>query len=214
VRDRFGDDDVGLWDNPRRRATVILLILAMSAALIVAIMVFFVGTSRSHRNTGLDDVGPTTQPTQTSPRATTKTSTSGTPASRTGSTSAAPKPTSTANPCPSAKPCAVPGDNGGAVAALMKFRTSHGVPAVAGMASAQAQQCALGQGNGPTCQPHYAWQPVATQDGVQAINKMAQQDGGKWLLDPAMSSFSVGWAYMPGAAGGPGQYSFVVLKVG
>ena len=213
MRDRFGDDDVGLWDDPRRRATVILLILAMTAALIVAIMIFFVGTSPSHRNTGLDDVGPTTPATQTPSHAAT-TKHSGAPAGRTASTSAAPKPTSTANPCPSAKPCPVPGDNGGAVAALIKFRTGHGMPAVAGIASAQAQQCALGQGSGPTCQPHYAWQPVPTQDGVQAINKMAQRDGGKWLLDPAMSSFSVGWAYLPGPGGGPGQYSFVVLKIG
>ena len=212
VRDGFGYDDGGFWDDPRRRARAILLILAMTAALIVSIMVFFVGTSKSHRDTGLNDVGPTTQPTITSSHAATATKSS-TPASRT-STSAAPKPTSTANPCPSAKPCAVPGDNGGAVAALNKFRASHGLPAVAGSASADAQQCALGQGNGPTCQPHYAWQPVATQDGVQAINKVAQQDGGKWLLDPAMSSFSVGWAYTPGAGGGPGSYQFVVLKVG
>lgn len=213
MRDRFGDDDVGLWENPRRRATVILLILAMTAALIVSIMVFFVGTSQSHRNTGLDDVGPTTPATQ-APSHPATTRQAGTSASQTASTSAAPKPTSTANPCPSAKPCAVPGDNGGAVAALIKFRTSHGLPAVAGTASVEAQQCALGQGDGPTCQPHYAWQPVSTQDGAQAINAVAQQDGGKWLLDPAMSSFSVGWAYLPGAGGGAGQFSFVVLKVG
>jgi hypothetical protein len=208
--DQYGN----FWDDPRRRASAILLLLAMTAALVVSIMVFFVGTSPRHNDTGLTDVGPTSESKTTSatprPTATRARRTSSPPTS----TSAAAKPTSTANPCPSAKPCAVPGDSGGAVAALNKFRASHGVPAVAGTASAQAQQCALDQGSGPTCQPHYAWQPVATQDGVQAIAKMAQQDGGKWLLDPAMSSFSVGWAYTPAVNGGPGTYQFVVLKVG
>lgn len=210
MRDRLANQYGGLWEDPRRRAWVILLILAMTAALVVSIMVFFVGTSRGHHDTSLNDAG-TTEP------ATTVTSKpSATAASRTRSTSAtssaAPKPTSTGNPCPSTKPCAVPGDNGGAVAALNNFRSSHGQHAVSGAVSAQAQQCALGQGNGPTCQPHYAWQPVATQDGAAAIKKMAQQDGGKWLLDPAMRSFSVGWAYVPGGNGGPGTYEFVILK--
>ena len=208
--DRLAKQHGGLWEDPRRRAQVILLILAMTAALVVSIMVFFLGTSRGHRDASLIDVG-TTQP------ATTATSKpSATPASRTRSTSAttspAPTPTSTGNPCPSTVPCAVPGDNGGAVAALNKFRSSHGQQPVSGAASAQAQQCALGQGSGPTCQPHYAWEPLATQDGVAAITKMAQQDGGKWLLDPAMRSFSVGWAYIPGGNGGGGTYQFVVLK--
>jgi hypothetical protein len=213
VRDRLANQYGDLWEDPRRRARFILLILAMTAALVVSIMVFFVGTSKGHRDdTSLIDVG-TSQPATTVTSKPTTTTTSPTRSAST-TTSAAPKPTSTANPCPSAKPCAVPGDSGGAVAALNKYRASHGQHSVPGAASAQAQQCALGQGDGPTCQPHYAWQPVATQDGAQAINKMAQQDGGKWLLDPAMSSFSVGWAYTPGANGGPGTYQFVVLKVG
>ncbi len=213
MRDRLADGDGGLWDDPRRRASAILLILAMAAALIVSIMVFFVGTSTGHHTTGLIGEGTTAAPTAgpVTPKRSATASTRTRPSST--ATSAVPKPTSTANPCPSAQPCAVPGDNGGAVAALNKLRAGHGRPAVSGAASAQAQQCALSQGNGPTCQPHYAWQPVATQDGSKAINKMAQQDGGKWLLDPAMSSFSVGWAYTPGPNGGPGQYSFVVLKV-
>ena len=213
MSDRYSHDDGDFWDDPRRRAKATLLILAMTAALVVSIMVFFVGTSSSHHDTGLiDAITPSGPTATTSPSVTPKRS--ATVSSKPPSTSAAPKPTSTANPCPSVTPCAVAGDNGGAVAALNKFRASHGRPAVGGAASAQAQQCALTQGNGPTCQPHYAWQPVATQDGVQAISKMAQQDGGAWLLDPAMSSFSVGWAYTPGPNGGPGSYQFVVLKVG
>jgi hypothetical protein len=213
VRDPLANDHETFWDDPRRRASAILLILAITAILVVSIMVFFVGRSPSHHDTGLVGVGTTTQP--TTPRSHTGTPAhSATPASRTPSTSTVPKPTSTANPCPSAQPCSVAGDDAGAVSALNKFRTSHGRSAVPGRATAQARQCALSQGDGPTCQPHYAWQPVATQDGAQAISKIAEQDGGQWLLDPAMSSFSVGWAYTPGAGGGPGTYQFAVLKVG
>jgi hypothetical protein len=215
VSDRRGYGDRGLWDDPRRRATLILLLLAMTAALVVSIMVLFVGTSTGHHNTGLIDVGtPTPSHTATPKRSATASRTPSRSAPTSAPTSATPKTASTGNPCPSAKPCAVPGDAGGAVAALNKFRASHGQKPVSGAATAQAQQCALGQGNGPTCQPHYAWEPVATQDGAQAISKIAQQDGGKWLLDPAMSSFSVGWAYTPGAGGGPGSFQFAVLKVG
>ncbi|MEP7178072.1 MAG: hypothetical protein ABI775_03190 [Pseudonocardiales bacterium] len=214
MKDRLGYLAGDLWGDPRRRAMMILLILAMTAALVAAVMVFLVGTSPGHHNTGLGHPVPSTGPATTvaHPATTTRAvTTSGAPPT---SASAAPKPTSTANPCASANPCAVPGDRGGAVAAVNKFRTSHGRPALSGSATVQAQQCALGQGSGPTCQPHYAWQPVATQDGTAAVGKMAQQDGGKWLLDPAMASFSVGWAYTPGAGGGPGSYQFVVLKVG
>jgi hypothetical protein len=101
------------------------------------------------------------------------------------------------------------------VAALNSFRASHGQHAVPGTASSQAQECALGEGSGPSCQPHYAWEPVPTQDGVRVITMVASRsDGMQWLLDPAMSSFSVGWAYTPGAQGGPGRYSCAILKVG
>ena len=69
--------------------------------------------------------------------------------------------------------------------------------------SPQAQQCALAQGNGPACQPSYAWEPVETQNGPKAVALVAA----KWLLDPTMKSFTVGWAY----AGG--QYECAILKI-
>ncbi|MEP7020575.1 MAG: hypothetical protein ABI808_07985 [Pseudonocardiales bacterium] len=202
---RYGD----LSADPRRRAIVSLAVLALSAALIVAIMVFFVGTSGGKHNTGLPDAGLTTS---TSPTVTPKATSAASSPTLVQRTTAVPKPISTANPCPSAKPCAVPGDQGGTGAALNKFRASHGLPAVSVVASLQAQQCALGQGDGPSCQPHYAWQPVGTQDGAQVISKIAARDGGRWLLDRAVASFSIGWAYTPGASGGPGQYGCAVLK--
>ena len=64
------------------------------------------------------------------------------------------------------------------------------------------------------CAPHYAWQPVPTRDGTTVITMLAgRSDGAAWLLDPDMTSFSVGWAYVPGA-GVPGQYWCAILKVG
>ena len=41
----------------------------------------------------------------------------------------------------------------------------------------------------------------------------SRNDGVAWLLDPDMTAFSVGWAYVPGA-GGSGQYWCAILKVG
>jgi hypothetical protein len=97
----------------------------------------------------------------------------------------------------------VPGDAGQLVAAVNQFRTSHGAAALQGAVSAQAQQCALAQGDGPSCAPSFAWEPVPTQDGVKAVSLVASD----WLLDPAMKSFTVGWAY---AGGG---YECAILKI-
>ena len=55
----------------------------------------------------------------------------------------------------------------------LAFRTSHSRAAVPGAASGQVQRCALNQGNGPACAPHYAWQPVPTRDGPTLINMIA-----------------------------------------
>lgn len=200
--------------DPRRRAIWGLIVLAMIAALIVTFMLFFVGTSGDHRNEGLTGVGTTTPPThrggsesRPSSRAPTR--------PKASSPSARPTPTSTANPCPSAAPCAVTGDGGQAVTALNNFRVSHGGRPVPGAVSAQAQQCALSEGNGPSCEPHYAWQPAPTQDGSRVIDMITGRGGGlQWLLDPAMSSFSVGWAYAPVAGGSGGHYECAILKVG
>jgi hypothetical protein len=107
------------------------------------------------------------------------------------------------------------GDDGGVVAAVNAFRASHGVSPVAGRTGAQAQQCALNQGDGPACAPHYAWQPVPIRDGAKVISMIASSgDGTAWLLDPQATSVSVGWAYKPGGGGSAGQYECAILKVG
>ena len=208
-----GEEEAAAW----RRAMWGLLILAAVAAL-VGLMMVFLGRSHPGRGgTGLAGGAPTTSVSQPAVSTTTPASTatrSPTP-TRSASTTERAQQTSTASPCPSPAACAVPGDDAGVRAALNGFRTSHGSAAVSGATTGGAQQCALSQGDGPACAPHYAWQPVPTRDGAKVILMIASRsDGPAWLLDPAMTSFSVGWAYLPAAAGGPGQYECAILKVG
>jgi hypothetical protein len=207
------DEDV----QSRRRALWALLVLVLVAVFIGAIMVFVIGSSGGGTHHGLGGSDDTTEPTQSSSRPPTSSAarTGRTTPTRPPSTSARPKATSTANPCPSTAPCAVADDVGSAVQALNDFRVRHGRPAVPGSASAKAAQCALSQGDGASCRPHYSWQPgAATADGAKVISAIAgRSDGMQWLLDPEMSSFTVGWAYSPGA-GGAGHYECAILKTG
>jgi hypothetical protein len=205
-----GDSDA----ESRRRALWALLVLVLVAAIIGAIMVFVIGSSGGGPRRGVSDGGISSEPTQSSAShssATRRNTTHPPPSS-----SARPEPTSTANPCPSATPCALPDDTGHAVEALNDFRTHHGRTAVPGAVSGKAQQCALSAGNGASCLPHYSWQPGgSTADGAKVISDIAGRgDGSQWLLDPAMVSFSVGWAYAPGAGGAPGHYECAILKFG
>jgi hypothetical protein len=98
----------------------------------------------------------------------------------------------------------VAGD-GGALAAVNAFRTDHGLPAVTGGVSQNAQTCAQNKGSGPTCVPHYAWTSLADQNGTKAVAKIAAF-GSDWLLDRGTQTVSVGWAYVGGS------YECVLLK--
>lgn len=216
--------------DPRRRASLVFLALALAAALVVVVSIFLVGNSgdgrRGRQAAGTDLPTQSAAPTQSAPPTQSGPATSATRRATSPSSSVArstsqpptavrPVPTSTANPCPSAQPCVVSGDAGQVVAALNAYRVSHAGAAVPGAVSPPAQQCALSQGDGASCKPSYAWEPVPTQDGARVISMIAGRgDGQKWLLDPGMKSFSVGWAYIPGAGGRPGQYQCAVLKFG
>lgn len=198
-------------DESRRRALKGLLILVVVAVVVIGLVLILAALSGGggHHNRRVVGINETLAPTVSATSAAKTSRASQSPSRTAPATSVQPTPTSTANPCPSAAACGVPGDGGGVVAAVNTFRASHGLPAVPGAASTQALQCALQQGNGPTCAPHYAWQPVATQDGTKVVSLIAGRASGlKWLLDPAISSISVGWAY----AGG--QYECAILKVG
>ena len=197
-------------DNPRGRAVWGLAALGILAVLVVVILFATSGSGGGgHHDQAADTQALSELPAPTSTQAAPSTPSVSTSVSTSVSVSTTPAtatsaiPTSTANPCPTAKQCAVPGDAGQLVAAVLRFRASHGAPPVSGTVSPQAQQCALAQGNGPACQPSYAWEPVETQNGPKAVGLVAPQ----WLLDPTMKSFTVGWAY----AGG--QWECAILKV-
>ena len=203
------------WDDDedpesRRNAVRGLIVLAVLAVLVIAVMLVIVGTSGggNHNRRLADDA--TIQPTEPAPTSSTSKppSTPTTSANITPSTSAHPTPTSTANPCLSAGPCAVDGDDGGVVDAVNQFRVSHGRAAVTGTVSGKAQQCALKQGEGPSCDPHFAWEAVPTQDGQRVVSMITARGEGKtWLLDAGITSFSIGWAYAPGSG-----YECAILK--
>lgn len=196
-------------DGSRGRAVWGLAALAIIAGLIVVIMLATSGGSGRHHSGSVPSVSqlPSEPPsgTATTP-STTAASTSATATATAAATS--PVPTSTGNPCGAAKSCAVPGDAGQLVAAVNRFRTTHGRAAVSGTVTPKAQQCAVAQGNGPNCEPSYAWEPVPTQDGPKAVELAAgRTQGAQWLLDPEMRSFEVGWAYANG------QWECAILKL-
>jgi hypothetical protein len=200
----------------RRRAWWGLLTLAAVAVLVVGLIWVLPGRTRagrgSERLAGDAASTSTSQPAIGTATAQAGASTRVSPPTRSASTSGPLKQASTANQCASTAGCVVADDDGGVVAALNAYRTSHGRAAVPGATTGQAQQCALSQGNGSACAPHYAWQPLPTRDGTRVISMIASRsDGIAWLLDPQMTSFSVGWAYQPGGAG---QYECAILKVG
>jgi hypothetical protein len=204
-----------LWTSPsgdeeaaaRKRAVFGLLTLALVALLVVGLMVLLFG-HRHNSTSGRAGAAPTlpSEPPATSTAGSASTRPSSSPSTHPTT------PTSTAVSCPSPTPCAIPGD-AGVVAALNALRTGHGLPAVPGAVTAGAQQCALAQGDGPSCQPSYAWQPVPTHDGTAAITLIAGRNT-PWLIDSAMTSFGVGWAYVPGGPGSPGQFWCAIVKVG
>jgi hypothetical protein len=193
-----GDDE----DGSRGRAVWGLVALAIVAGLIVVIMLATSGGSGGHHSGSAPSPSQLPSEPPSTPTTTPSTTAASTSAAS-SSTATSPIPTGTGNPCGAAKSCAVPGDAGQLVAAINRFRTAHGQAAVTGTATPKAQQCAVAQGNGPNCAPSYAWEPVPTQDGSKAVGLVSPQ----WLLDPAVKSFEIGWAYANG------QWECAILKL-
>lgn len=193
-------------DGSRRRAVWGLLVLALIATIFVAIMVFVLGTSSGLKSNQPEaGTGPTSAGSASQPAPPPRSPTSAPPSSGTQSPSPA---VNTAHPCPSSAACIVDGDVGGLVQAINTLRARNGLPAVPGTVSPKAQQCAVQQGSGSSCQPHFAWQPVPTPNGTLVVTKI----GAQWLLDRGMTSFSVGWAYVPNGPTATGQWECAVIK--
>jgi len=214
VSDTFGAPPEDETEESRRSALWVLAALGMLAVLIVVVMLgFSSGGGGHHSNSALN------QPVTTVPSepvsATALIASSSTPSTVAASSAhrwTPPAPSRT-GPCPSQAPCAVPGDHAWLVAAVNAFRAAHGLATVPGTVSLQAQQCALAQGTGPACTPSVLWQPVPDQSAAQVIARIVARDRGNWLLDPSTVSFSVGWAYAPGAGGAAGQWESAILKI-
>jgi hypothetical protein len=203
VSDFLDPPEVNPDSQARRRALWGLGILACVAVIIVSLMLLLGGSGGGGKNNANPN-DPFSAPPTTSARSTPSSTASPTNSGPTGSTTPTTSAARTGNPCSGASSCAVDGD-GGVLAALNQYRTRHGRPAVPGTVTPDAQTCALHQGNGPTCQPHYIWTVASAQNGPQAVGKLTGF-GSSWLLDGKVSSFAVGWAY----AGG--SYQCVVLK--
>jgi hypothetical protein len=190
----------------RRHALWALGALGCAAVIVGALMLFLGGGGTQHHAINL--LPPVHTPSSSSSHAVAGHSThsahslSASPSDALPSTSAGP--IRHGNPCPSSAPCVVDGD-GGALAAVDAYRTAHGLPAVPGDVTHNAQVCALNRGNGSTCVPHYAWTSVPAQDGAKAVGKITGF-GSDWLLDKSIKTISVGWAYVNGA------YECVLLK--
>ena len=191
----------------RKRAAWLLGMLALVAALFVGIMIAFVGNSGGGGKNNAGPVGPTS-PTPGSTSKPAPTSSAGRSTTSQRPTSSAAAPSTSAVPrgsasCPTSAKCALTGDIGNAVAAVNAYRTQHGKPALPGTIAADAAKCALT--NGSDCPDSYAESQVPGPNGTTAVAKVESLAK---LLDPAMKSFGVGWAYDPGSK----AYYFAVVR--
>lgn len=189
----------------RRRAAWLLAMLALVAALFVAFMVTFLGTSGGDHKGSVADIGAPSA-TESAPSATHSRKpgipAKSTPGSSTSGSSSSPRRHQTLS-CPSNKPCVAAEDIGDAIVAVNAYRKGHGLPVVAGSVSEAAQKCALS--NGSDCSGGWAESQVPGPDGTAAVEKI--QKFGK-LLDPNITSIEVGWAYNPVGK----QYYFAVIR--
>jgi hypothetical protein len=96
--------------------------------------------------------------------------------------------------CPTPAPCILDGDVGNSIQAINDFRVAHGLAAVPGSVSVQAQTCAVNNGTG--CSGGWAETLLSHPDGAEAVQKIQQF---AHFDDPNMTSIEVGWAYDPGA---------------
>lgn len=178
----------------RQRAAIALGVLAIVALIIVGVMVSVLGSNNG--NNGPASNGAPTGPAVTVVSHQPSAGRSGHPTKKHRRHPHQPpsRPGNAAVSCPTAAPCDLPDDVGGAVAALNAYRTQHGKPAVRGAVTQAARTCAVSSGN--QCPNGFYWEPVG-RSGRQVIQKIAVAGGDSWLLDDRMTAVQVGWAYIP-----------------
>ena len=188
--------------SERKRAALVLAVLAVAAIALVGVL-YAVSTSGGgggspSTSTNAIPTGPAVKVTGVPSTPAASSSSSRTKASRSPST-AVPSSSTRTGPvsCPTSAPCALPDDVGDAVKALNQYRASHGQPPVTGSVTKRAKTCAVGSGDTASCPTGYYWEPVG-RSGSQVIQKISASSKGKsFLLDKAMTTIEVGWAYIP-----------------
>jgi hypothetical protein len=185
----------------RRRAAWLLVMLVIVAVLFVVLMTVLIN-GKGHKNTGsgpaaLDSYAGTaaTRPAQHS-------SAHSASASTRAATTSTPPPRTRLG-CPTAQTCVLEGDVGQGIQAVNAYRSAHGQRPVPGQVGSAAQACALHNGSG--CTGGWAETELAKPDGPAAVQKILPF---AHLLDPAMRSFQIGWAYDPGAK----LYYFAIVR--
>jgi hypothetical protein len=205
------ESDPEVDSDLRRRAAWLLLMLAIVAVLLVVVISALVSTRGDHgtdtsgrkpldnvaTESGSQQQGPighhskkhrrNQHPGQGGP-----TTSAGTTSIPVGSTT-----------CPGTETCILQGDPGNAIQAINDFRTAHGLPAVPGSVTPQAQTCALNNGSG--CTGGWAETLLSDPDGEEAVQKIEQF---AHFEDPQLTSIEVGWAYDPGAK----LYYFAIVR--
>jgi hypothetical protein len=204
------DSNPAAESDLRRRAAWLLLMLAIVAVLLVVVISALVSTNNDdgtgNAGPGVLDPVATQSGGQQSPAG--HHSRSHHPRhhhTRTGSSSSTATSSipSGSTSCAGPQTCVVQGDPGNAIQAINDFRTAHGLPAVPGSVTAQAQTCAVNNGNG--CTGGWAETELADPNGQEAVQKIEQF---AHFEDPNMTSVEVGWAYDPG----PELYYFAIVR--
>jgi hypothetical protein len=204
------DTDPEVESDLRRRAAWLLVMLAIAAILLIIVISALVSTDKGGpSNAGgpapLDPAATSSGQSSASAHPTHHRRHHQPPARHTraaSSTSSTPPAGQTS--CPSTAPCILEGDIGSGIPAINAWRTQHGLPAVPGSVSAQAQTCAVHNGN--NCSGGWAETELADPNGQQAVQKILPF---AHLDDPQMKSIEVGWAYDPGAK----LYYFAIVRI-
>ncbi|HKC28440.1 MAG TPA: hypothetical protein VKB75_10555 [Jatrophihabitans sp.] len=197
------DTEPGTESDLRRRAAWLLVMLAVVAVLFIVVISALVKTNNGGNPSGKPgalDSAASSQPNQSTPAHSTQQSPSATHSSP--ATHASSSPVAGTTKCPSSQACVLQGDAGNGIGAVNAYRTQHGLGALPGTVSAQAQACALS--NGSNCSGGWAETYLATPNGAEAVKKMLAFSH---VLDPQMKNFEVGWAYSPSAH----MYYFAII---
>lgn len=205
------DSDPEVDSDLRRRAAWLLLMLAIVAVLLVVVISALVST----HNDGNDSTGPKALdpvatesggqqqgPSGHHSRQHHRHNHPGPGAGSTTNTGTTTIPIGTTT-CSSAETCILQGDPGNAIQAINDFRTAHGLPAVPGSVTPQAQTCALNNGSG--CTGGWAETLLSDLNGEEAVQKIEQF---AHFEDPHLTSIEIGWAYDPGAK----LYYFAIVR--